>query len=100
MKFRYRLLIVIAVFIAALIYFGGDIKETVFETSASTTPMSTATLPTVSFEVNGTEINRLHGYVSNLDEMIMRETITPITSNRTFTVLIEENESNVKKLRY
>ncbi len=100
MKFRYKLLIVIAVFIAALIYFGGDIKETVFETSASTTDMSGATLPTISFEINGNEVNRLHGYVSNLDEMIMRETITPITSTRTFTVLIEENESTVKKLKY
>ena len=48
MKFRYRFMIVLVVFIAALIYFGGDIKETVFETSASTTPMSGASLPTVS----------------------------------------------------
>ena len=100
MKFRYRILIVLAVFIAAIIYFGGDIKETIFETSASTMQMSQASLPTISFDVNGNEVNRLHGYVSNLDEMIMRETITPITSERVFTILIEENESDVKKLKY
>ncbi|MCR5828825.1 MAG: C39 family peptidase [Lachnospiraceae bacterium] len=100
MKFKYKVLIVFAVFIAALIYFGGDIRKSFFETSAATTQMSSATLPTICFDVNGSKINRLHGYVSNLDEMIMRETITPVTSARTFTVLIEENESTVKKLKY
>lgn len=100
MKFRYKLLIVLAVFIISLVIFGGGIRETLFQTSASVTTMSDATLPTVSIDVNGNEINRLHGYVANLDEMIMRETITPITGERTFTVLIEENESTVKKLKY
>lgn len=100
MKFRYKVLIVLAVFIASLIYFGSDISETFFGTQAATTIMNDSTLPTVSIGVNGSEINRLHGYVSNLDEMLIRETITPITSDRVFTVYIDENESNVKKLKY
>ncbi len=100
MKFRYKLLIVLAVFIAALIFFGEKINETIFSSSATTTLMSEATLPTISFDVDGNVVNRLHGYVSNLNEMLMRESITPLTSARNFTVLIEENESNVKKLKY
>lgn len=100
MKFRYKVLIVLAVFIAALFFFSEDITETFFSTSASTVNMSDATLPTVTIDVNGCEINCLHGYISNLDEMIMRESITPVMSDRTFTVLIHENESNVKKLKY
>ena len=100
MKFKYKVLIVLAVFIAAMVYFGSDISETIFGTQAATTLMSDPTLPTVSIEVGGNEINRLHGYVSNLNEMLIRETITPITSDRTFTVYIDENESNVKKLKY
>lgn len=100
MKFKYKVLIVLAVFIGAMFYFGSDISETFFGTQAATTMMSDSTLPTVSIEVGGNEINRLHGYVSNLDEMLVRETITPITSDRVFTVFIHENESNVKKLKY
>lgn len=100
MKFRYKVLIVLAVFIAALVYFGGGISKTLFPTVASVTTMNESSLPTISIDVDGIRINRLHGYVSNLDEMLVRETITPITGERAFTVLIDENESIVKKLKY
>lgn len=100
MKFRFRLLIVLAVFIGALAFFGGGVRQTLFSTTAMVVPMNNSTLPTVSIDVDGIGLNRLHGYVSNLDSMIVRETITPITGERTFTVLIEENESVVKKLKY
>lgn len=100
MKFRYKVLIVLAVFIGALGFFGGGVRQTLFPTAASVTPMSESTLPTISIDVGGIELNRLHGYVSNLDGMIVRETITPITGERAFTVLIDENESVVKKLKY
>ena len=100
MKFRYRVLLVLATFIAALVYFGSDIHETFFGSASDTVRMSESTLPTIYMQVGDDTYNRLHGYASNLDEMLMRETITPITSERTFTVLIEENQSNVKKLKY
>lgn len=100
MKFRYKVLIVLAVFIGALAFFGGGVRQTLFPTAAAVTPMNESTLPTISINVDGIELNRLHGYVSNLDEMIVRETITPITGERAFTVLIDENESVVKKLKY
>lgn len=100
MKFIYKVMIVLAVFIASLIFFSSGIKEMFFSGSANIVQMSAATLPTVTMEVGGNEVNLLHGYVSNLDEMIMRETITPLGADRTFTVLITENESVVKKLKY
>lgn len=93
-------MIVLAVFVGALFFFGSNITENIASTSAETTPMSDATLPVISLEVSGCEINRLHGYVSNLDAMVMRESVTPLKSSRNFTVLINENESDVKKLKY
>lgn len=100
MKFRYKILIVLAVFIGALFVFSGGIKQTVFSTVAQTTDMEASTLPTISFVIQGVELNRLHGYVSNTDEMVMRETITPMTIDKTFTVLIDDHGSNVRKLKY
>lgn len=99
-RFIYKVLIVVAVFIAALVFFSSGIKENFFSSAAQTVAMQKPTLPTVSIDVDGTEVNLLHGYVSNLDEMVMRENMTPLKQDRTFTLLIHENESNVRKLKY
>ena len=100
MKFRYKLLIVLLTFIGAIVYFASDISGNFFGNTARVTEMAAATLPTVYLETGSDICNRLHGYASNLDHMLMRETITPISSDRVFTVFIEENESDVKKLKY
>ncbi|MBO4415356.1 MAG: hypothetical protein J5824_05170 [Lachnospiraceae bacterium] len=99
-KFIHKALIVLIVFIASLIYFGSGINERFFGNASDTVEMSAATFPTIYMQVGENTYNRLHGYASNLDMMLMRETITPITSERSFTVFIEENESDVKKLKY
>ena len=100
MKFRYKALIVLAAFIGGLVYFGSGINERFFGNASDTVEMSAATFPTIYIQVGDNTYNRLHGYASNLDAMLMRETITPITADRVFTVMIEENESDVKKLKY
>ena len=100
MKLIHKILIVIVAFIAALVYFGSGINERFFGNASDTVPMSAATFPTIYIQVQDNEFNRLHGYASNLDHMLIRESITPITSDREFTVMIDENESNVKKLKY
>lgn len=84
----------------SIVFFSGDITETLFSSAAETTTMSEATLPTVTIDVGGNEINLLHGYSANLDPMIIRESITPITDDKTFTLLIHHTESDVKKLKY
>lgn len=99
-KFIHKALIVLAVFIASLIYFGSGINERFFGNASDTVEMSAATFPTIYIQVGEEQYNRLHGYASNLDMMLMRETVTPITSERSFTVFIEENECDVKKLKY
>lgn len=99
-KFIYKVLIVFAVFIGALVYFSGGIRETIFGNDLKLVDTRSATLPIVTMEVDGNRINSLNGYVANLDEMIVRESITPLTVERTFTVKINEHESHVRKLKY
>ena len=56
MKFIYKVMIVLAVFIASLIFFSSGIKEMFFSGSANIVQMSAATLPTVTMEVGGTRL--------------------------------------------
>ena len=99
-KFIYKVLIIFAVFMGALVFFSTGIKETIFGDEDDTVDMREATLPTILMEVNGNRMNLLHGYASNLDEMLVREAITPIMEDRTFSVIINDYEGNIRKLKY
>lgn len=99
-KFIYKVLIILGVFIGALFYFSGGIQETIFGNDLKLVDTRSATLPTITLEVDGNRINTLNGYVANLDEMIVRESITPLNVERSFNVKINEHESHVRKLKY
>ena len=100
-KLRYRILILLAVFFGALYYFSGNyLVVRSFEISTDTTEMAEATLPNISLVVQDEEINRLYGYTSNLDWELNRETITPLGSDKSFVVRIEENAMTVRRLKY
>ena len=42
----------------------------------------------------------MHGYSSELDSGSIRESITPLDTEKTFTIKISENESKIKKLDF
>lgn len=99
-KLIYKILLVLGVFIGSCIFFASDIKETLFEEELKTTAMKEASFPLVSFEVEGEEMNLLRGHAANLDAQVIRECITPVTSERSITVNIKTSENDVKKLKY
>jgi hypothetical protein len=99
LKHIYRAIILIAIFVASLSYFGRDIKEVVFDID-NTTVMEEATFPLIAIKTGENRINLLHGYSSNLAANIMRESVTPINLEQSFEVLINQEEYDIKKLNY
>ncbi|MDE6875952.1 MAG: hypothetical protein K2P87_16090 [Lachnospiraceae bacterium] len=100
MKVVYRILFLLVVFCASLYYFGSNMQERVFSANRKTTQMEEATLPVVTVLTEGGEINLMHGYCSNLDAMLFRESITPIAPGENVEILITENAYNIKKVNY
>lgn len=98
MKIVYRILILIAIFCASIYYFGSNMQERVFSSDRKTTQMQATTLPVVTVLTPGGEINLMHGYCSNLDAMLFRESITPVDTGKSIEILITENEYNIKKI--
>lgn len=99
LKYIYRTIILIGIFVASLSYFSKDIKEVVFDVN-NTIVMEDATFPLVTLKSGEEEINLLHGYSSNLDANKIREAVTPIGLDQAFKVIIDQNGYNVKKLNY
>jgi len=99
LKYIYRAIILIAVFVASLYYFSGDIKEVVFDVD-NTTMMAEATFPLVTIKTDENSINLLHGYSTNLAANMLRESVTPLNLENTFQVVIDQEKYDIKKLNY
>lgn len=99
LKYIYRVIILICIFVASIYYFSKDIKEVVFNLD-NTTVMEDATFPLVTIKSGENEINLLHGYSSNLNANTVREAVTPLDLTQTFEVLINQESELIKKLNY
>lgn len=100
MKIVYRILILLIVFAGSLYYFGSNMVEAVYSLEKETMDMNETSIPYISLRVDEVDMNLLHGYCSNVDVLTMRESITPLSAEQTFSVVISENESVVKKVKY
>ena len=99
MKLVYRILILFAIFVESLIFFGQDMDEKIFS-ELDVVDMSESTLPVISFDVKDKEINLLYGYTTKMDPVILRETIVPVDTDKNINMMIYENKCVVRKLVY
>lgn len=99
LKQVYRIIILIAVFVASIYYFSRDIKEVVFDIN-NLTKMEEATFPLVTIKSGEYKINLLHGYSSNLEANAIREAVTPLGKDHSFEVVINQEQYDIKKLNY
>ncbi|MDD6102316.1 MAG: hypothetical protein PUB67_04320 [Clostridiales bacterium] len=90
--------IIFAVFIAACIFFFLSLDEHSFSEADVSFVDSKASLPLISFIVNGNEINLTKGYTVKRDDRINRKHITPVGSERELSVVINEMGQDIKKL--
>lgn len=92
-----KAVVLIIIFIAAVLIFG---KLTNHNNEDMTTEMEEAKLPVISLYQNDTEMNRLHGYVNEMNAAYMRDTITPIPKDRLLPIVIQTYETPVDAISY
>ena len=98
MKEKYiRRFILLLVFVIALLIFSAITNKGNADMTAN---MDSATLPTISFEVSGKEVNLLAGHKKEMAISAMRDTITPLNSDGSVTVNIQAYEQEIAKLLY
>lgn len=99
MKYFYKGFGFFILFCASIFLFGQHIPSINVGTATATSLQSSA-FPLINLSVNNYTINTLHGYSSELDSGNIRESITPIGSDKTFDVIISENDLKIKRLDY
>ena len=97
MKYFYKGFGLFVLFCASLFIFGQHIPSINVGTATATSLQSSA-FPLINLTVNKYTINTLHGYSSELDSGNIRESITPIGADKSFDVVISENDLKIKRL--
>lgn len=100
MKHVYRAIIFVLVFVGSVFAFSGRMKETQGAGTTKSIEQSSPTFPIMVVRTQGYDINVLHGYNSNLKASLNRESMTPIGIDKKFQLVISENETNIRKLKY
>ena len=95
----YKVIILSFIFVISVILMSGNIKEQGISVK-TTVEMEDSKLPLLYITTGGYEINRLHGYNSNMDANMVREAVTPIHADKTLEVRFAEKGEEVRKVSY
>ncbi|MGN0342337.1 MAG: hypothetical protein ACI4DO_06045 [Roseburia sp.] len=92
-----RGIILAAVFVAAVSVFGLLMNKT---NQDMTTEMGEATLPTLSLFYQEEEINQLYAYTQEMNAVYMRDSITPVDTDRILPIRIHAGQYTVDGISY
>lgn len=87
----------VTVFIISLALFGRFMDENQLDL---TTEMGQATLPVITLYHEDTQINELHGYTAQMSAIGMRDTITPVSSNKEIPLKIKTYGYQIDAVSY
>ncbi len=96
-KILIRILVLTAVFVAAVLGFSFYLNRGTSETKEA---MAGATFPLVYMTNEGSRLNRLHGYTTEMDVTAMRDTLTPLEADRSLTIQIEPYKNKISEVSY
>ena len=99
-KIIYKLIIMVLLFGLSAGYFISNIKETSYSDKVETTEISTAGFPTISMLRGEREINLLHGYIQEIDNLGIREEITPLDNNKSIDFSIRDYNNSITRVEY
>lgn len=99
MKAIYKIPILLIIFIASLIFFGRSIPSL---TSAAPTAskLQSTVFPSAYILSHDQKVNPLKGYSTRLSSGLVRESISPVGSDKKLILMIDPNKTGIEKLDY
>lgn len=96
-KILIRAGILLAVFLCGVAAFSGLMNH---QSTDNKTDMETASSPSMSMLIDGTEANRMYAYADEMNVIFVRDSITPLATDRTLEVSITPNGREIESLVY
>lgn len=92
-----HIIILLIIFIGSVAVFGRMVNQVTPDVAGV---MSNSTFPLVYMQKNGTNFNCLHGYAKEMDVSYIRDSITPLESNRELTIQIQTFSTSIDGVSY
>lgn len=100
-RFVKKIGILSAIFVAAIaVYFIWDQKNTDKGEAMVYTSMDEASLPVVSIDMFGRNMNLLHGYTQDMRQSVARQALTVLPEDRALRLWIGNYEESIQKISY
>ncbi len=96
-NFILRILFLLLVLVVSIIIFENMINKALPESAVT---MENSTFPTICMERGNVSFNRLYGYADEMDVTRMRDTITPLQSDRSIGIRIQTYSVKVDSVSY
>ena len=96
-KILIRIVVLFLIFIGSVAGFAYIMDD---ETTIQTEDMKKATLPLVYMRYQDTDMNPLHGYVEPMEALTIRDTLTPISTDRDVSLHIQTFGVNVQDIYF
>lgn len=94
---RNRIIVLIFLFIAGVVFFEIVLN---FKTEEEEEHITLPSLPVVTTDVMGEEMNRLRGYTKEMDALYMRDAVALLKEDRSLTIHINTYGRNVEAVAY
>ncbi len=95
----YKIVGLILIFVGALFFFGRKM-ETDVSSSGETVELMGETFPYITLAAQGQSFNTLYGYSAPMDANILRESMTPLASDKTLQLKIGKTASRLTSIQY
>ncbi len=95
----YKAVGLVLIFFGALFYFGNRMQTGVNDTGTSR-QLGSETFPYMQLETQGKIVSTLYGYSAPMEPDILRESMTPLASDKTIIVLLGEAATRLTSLGY
>ncbi len=100
MKYFFKSIYFISLFIAALFFFGSRMTETMSDKQVELTDPEGCKLPIVSLKSGDVTVNKLYGYSAELDALAVRDNFVSLDKDNAINIIINERGTDVRKLLY
>ncbi len=93
----FRIPFLILVFIGGILLFSRFMN---YQQVESASDLEDPTLPVMYADIDGNKINRMYGFTMEMDSSDMRESLIPITTERSITISYKANDNEIKSVSY
>lgn len=98
-KYLYKFVVLLIVFAGSLFFFGKRLESNIYEEGVVVS-QGEESLPYLTLTSQNIEMNRLYGYNGPIDDNIVRESITPLNTDKKIKVKISDGEVRLVKMQY